>query len=130
MTKEQLSRLGNLKKEIKLYTEWIAEAENKATSTVSSNSGMPGGGGISDKTGGAVDIVMLRDMLISKRREAEDEYIYLSRYVLSVTDIYVRQAMKYRYVDGMTWAGVVSKIGNAPDLSTPRKAIDRYIQRH
>ncbi|MEG2939761.1 MAG: hypothetical protein RR829_05985, partial [Oscillospiraceae bacterium] len=51
------------------------------------------------------------------------------RYVEKVSDSYIRELFRLRFIDGYSWLQVAQKSGGAGDGSTERKCVLRYIER-
>lgn len=81
----------------------------------------------------AMDLNNLYQELIrqlrQKRLEAKRSYVRAMKYIYEAPDIITRQALEYRYVEGMTWVQVAHKIGGtSPDAI--RMSCNTYIKKY
>ena len=127
LTKDDLSQLNLLKKEIQDLEDRKEQAEAKATATTQLIDGMPHGNAKSDKVanwGAEVAWLGMRiDNLLAVYRE---EYRRLWTWIDEIQDSEMRQIFRYRYIDVMTWQRVAFAMGYG-DESYFRKKHDRYI---
>ena len=129
MTKEELSSLYWLNKEIRLEKRRLAELEAAATNITSKITGLPHVSGVSDKTGEmAVLIAEQRDMVELKIKQSIIEYNRLNRYIASIDDCLIRQILSLRYINGLCWQQVATSIGNNTADSV-KKACYRFLER-
>ncbi len=115
MTRKELSQLYWLKKEIERESRRVEELEALATGCTAGASGMPGSAGISDRTAIAAQIADCKTLIDAKRTAAVDEYNRLVRYVSDVEDGYIRNILKHRYIECLTWQQVAARMGSTPD---------------
>ena len=106
LTRKELSQLYWLKKEIEREIRRVEELEALATGCTAGASGMPGSGGLSDKTAIAGQIADCKTLIETKRRELVTEYNRLLHYIKDVDDAYIRNILKYRYIECLTWRQV------------------------
>lgn len=100
MTEDILRLRRGLEQEILDVEQRMKRAYARATNTVSSTDGQPHGTGVSDKVGdGAIEIAYLNEL---HERLVADK-IERDRYIDGFADSEVRRAMRYHYIDGMTW---------------------------
>ena len=59
------------------------------------------------------------DKLLKKQIQVEE-------YIKGIEDSYVRQAMRYRYIDGMSWIRIGKQMHTTEDAI--RKTISRYLE--
>ena len=59
------------------------------------------------------------DKLLKKQIQVEE-------YIQSIEDSYVRQAMRYRYIDGMSWIRIGKQMHTTEDAI--RKTVSRYLE--
>lgn len=130
MTKRELSQLYWLKKEIARDEAKLAELEAAASSTGAPLTGMPGGGGVSDRVGAyAAEIADLQGIIDANIRRCWHELRRLSRYISTVEDSLMRQILTLRYVEGLTWNQVAQRIGGGNTEDSVRKAHNRFLMR-
>lgn len=127
MTRKELSQLCWLKKEIERESRRLEELEALATGCTAGASGMPGSGGLSDKTAIAVQIADCKTLIETKRYELVTEYNRLLHYIKDVDDAYMRNILKYRYIECLTWSQVATRMGSTPDAV--RMAHHRFFQK-
>lgn len=104
--------------------------EDKATKITQSLSGMPSGGGTSDKTAIATEIADCDRILLGIEQQEIAEYNRLTRYIASIDDVIVRDMIKYRYVDLLEWNEVADKIGGNHTDDTVKHTVYRYLKKH
>lgn len=129
MTKEELSQLYYLNREIKHLKTRIAELEALASSKSSRITGLPGASGISDKVGTyAVELAELKRLLEINLRKCFCELIKLSGFIESIEDSRMRMIMTLRYIHGLTWQQVAMRIGEH-DEQYPRRKCREFLER-
>lgn len=128
MTKQELSQLYYLNREIEQLKKRIAELESAATSTTQSITGMPHVGGISDKAGKyAAEIVDLKELLELNLKKCFYELNRLNRYIESVEDAQIRVILSLRYVNGLSWKQIAFSIGEH-DEQYPRRKHNAFLR--
>lgn len=125
-----MSQLYYLSKEIKVEKEKLEKLETVATKTTQSMSGMPFNGGISDKTAIAAEIADCKSIIESMEQQAVAEYNRIIRYIASVDDTFIRQIIKYKFIELMSWNKVADKIGGYNTEDSVRKALTRYLNKN
>ena len=130
MTKERLSRLYYIRKEIKMWENKFRELDLKAQGEAVKVTGMPfTPGGTSDKTGViATQKADITAKIEAKKIELEAEQSTLMEYIIAIDNTYMRQIMYLRHVECRTWNQVARSIGYAPAEGV-RKAHDRFLRR-
>lgn len=129
MTKKELSQLYWLNREIEEEKRKLAELEAAATGCTAKITGLPHVGGAHDKIGDlAILIAEQRDLIDLKVRQSVVEYNRLNRYIASVEDAQMRMIFQLRYVRGMSWQQVATRIGGGNTADGVRKAHDRYLK--
>ena len=127
MTRKELSQLYWLKKEIERESRRVEELEALATGCTAGASGMPGSGGLSDKTAIAGQIADCKTLIETKRHELVTEYNRLLHYIKDVDDAYIRNILKYRYIECLTWRQVALWMGGT--ASAVRMAHNRFFEK-
>jgi hypothetical protein len=131
MTKQELSQLYYLNREIEQMKKRIAELESAATSATQSITGMPHANGISDKTGKyAAEIVDLKKLLELNLKKCFYELNRINQYINSVPDPLVRQIIMYQFVNGLNWFQIECHIGGGNKAESLRKKLYRYLKNH
>ena len=105
MTNKQLSRLRDLKKEIKMYQERLVELQSLSEVKSSVLTGMPVSKSVSDKIGYSVIKIINTKNTLTKLCEEITEYIE------NVDDPIIRMILTYRYINNFSWEKTAFKIG-------------------
>ena len=126
MTRNELSQLWYLNREIEQDKARLAELEGMATSSTGNISGMPHASGISDKTAIACEIADYREIIDEKIKMCFAQFNSINRYISTIDDSMVRQIMQYRFVSGLSWTAVAMHIGGDNTADGMRKIIARY----
>ena len=129
MTKKELSQLYWLRQEIQRNKERLAQLEDAATNTAAKISGLPGCGGLSDKTALAAEIADLKAIIEAQQVQAIAEEARLTRYIDGVADSFMRQILKMRHIELYSWQEIASKIGGNNTEDGVRKAHDRFLKK-
>ncbi len=130
MTNRELNQLYWLNREIARDRQRLQELYAAATDTSFRITGLPHASGTTDKTGLAVEIAFLREIIEQKVKRCYDEYNKLMEYINSVDDSYIRQIMTLRYIHGMSWQKIAHQMGGGNTGDGVRKACQRYLQSH
>lgn len=130
MTKKELAQLYYLNREIEQERQRLQELQCASTDTSARISGLPHVQGISNKTAIAVQIADCRAIIEEKIDRSVVEYSRLTRYIAQVNDSLVRQILRLRYIDGLSWLAVAQKIGGGNTEASVRMAAERYLSRH
>ena len=139
MTKQELSQLRYIKKEIELLQKQIADAEyavetHKAFDVVEgSNSKWPyqrkkfyiEGVNIPEYE---KKVKRLRRKLHRRLDELMEKREELEEYIATVPDSELRMIFALRYINGLSWRQIAAHMGVLGDGSTERKKHDRYLQ--
>jgi prefoldin subunit 5 len=127
MTKQELSQLYYLNREIEELKHRIAELEWAATSTNSTITGMPHVSGATDKIGKyAAEIADLKELLELNLKKCFYELNRLNRYIESVEDAQMRLILSLRYVNGLSWQQIAFSIGEH-DEQYPRRKHNKFL---
>lgn len=128
MTRQELSQLYYLRREIRSDKERLAKLEAAASSTSPGSSGMPNGkGNITDRTALAVEISMLKDLIYEKICREEQELRRLMNYISGVEDSLMRQILTARFVDNLNWTAVAMRVGGGNTAVTVRQRCNRFL---
>ena len=123
MTNKQLSRLRDLKKEIKMYQERLAELQSLSEVKSSVLTGMPASKSVSDKIGYSVIKIINTKNTLTKLCEEITEYIE------NVDDPIIRMILTYRYINNFSWEKTAFKIGGGNRASGLKKRLYRYFRK-
>lgn len=130
MTKQELSQLYYLNREIEHLKIRIEELEVASTSTSSVITGMPHVMGIGDKVGKyAAEISDLKELLDLNLKKCFYELNRLNRYIASVEDSEIRMILSLRYVNGLKWEEVANSINMYASGDSIRKIHDRFLKK-
>jgi hypothetical protein len=128
MTKQELSQLYYLNREIEQLKSRLTELDCIATSTSSRITGMPHASGISDKVGKyAAEIADLKELLDLNLKKCFYELNRLNRYIESIEDSQIRMIISLRYINGLSWQQVAFSIGEH-DEQYPRKKHNKFLK--
>lgn len=129
MTKQELSQLFYLNREIAEEKRKLAELETAATNTTTKITGMPHVSGVSRKSENmAILIAEQRDLIELKVKQSIIEYNRLNRYIADISDPLMRLILSYRYVNGFMWHQVAMHIGGKNTADSVRMAHDRFLE--
>ena len=112
MTVKELSQLYWLQREIDLDMKRLRELEAAAASPKGQKvDDMPRSPGHDDALARMVaEIVDLQAIIEAKRQKCIRERNRLERYISGIDDSLTRQVFLYRFVDGLSWIDVASRI--------------------
>ncbi|KZL93951.1 hypothetical protein [Clostridium magnum] len=131
MTKQELSQLYYLNREIEQLKNRITELECVATSTSSRITGMPHALGISDKVGKyAAEIADLKELLDLNLKKCFYELNRLNRYIESIDNSEMRMILSLRYINGLSWEQVAASISPYATEDSIRMRHNRYLREH
>ena len=123
MTNKQLSRLRDLKKEIKMYQERLVELQSLSEVKSSVLTGMPVSKSVSDKIGYSVIKIINTKNTLTKLCEEITEYIE------NVDDPIIRMILTYRYINNFSWEKTAFKIGGGNRASGLKKRLYRSFRK-
>lgn len=129
MTNKELSQLYYLNREIEAERKRILSLREAATATNAKISGLPHVGRIADKTSIAAEIADAVRAMEYKQQLAVVEYNRLTRYIAGVEDSLMRQILRFRYIDGLSWKAVAMRIGGNNTASSVKKKAYRYLKK-
>ncbi|MEW8994419.1 hypothetical protein [Clostridium sp.] len=130
MTKQELSQLYYLNREIEHLKDRITELECIATSSTSRITGMPHATDISDKVGKyAAEIADLKELLDLNLKKCFYELNRLNRYIESIEDSQMRMILSLRYINGLSWQQVAFSIGEH-DEQYPRRKHNVFLKKN
>lgn len=128
MTKQELSQLYYLNREIEHLKDRITELECIATSSTSRITGMPHTTDISDKVSKyAAEIADLKELLDLNLKKCFYELNRLNRYIESIEDSEMRMVLSLRYINGLSWQQVAFSIGEH-DEQYPRRKHNKFLK--
>jgi len=128
VTKQELSQLYYLNREIEEEKRKLDELETAATNITTKITGMPHVTGASRKSENlSILVAEQRDLIELKVKQSVIEYNRLNRYIADVEDPLMRLILSYRYVNGLTWCQVAASIGGNNTADSVRVAHDRFL---
>lgn len=121
MTKQELSQLYYLNKEIEKDKRQLEELKTKAYKITPTISAMPKGGGDGDRVARfACEIGDLEDMIDINIRKCYYEQKRLMNYINCIESSELRMIFSLRYISGLSWRQIAFSIGEH-DESYPRR---------
>lgn len=130
MTKQELSQLYYLNREIEHLKTRIAEIEGLATSTTKQITGMPHVAGASDNIGKYVaELADLKELLQLNLKKCFYEFNKLNRFIQSIEDSQLRMILSLRYINGLGWQKVARSISSYANEDSVRKIHDRFLKK-
>ena len=131
MTKQELSQLYYLNREIEQLKNRIEELECIATSTSSVITGMPHASGVSDKVGKyAAEISDLKELLDLNLRKCFYELNRLNRFIESIEDSQMRMILSLRHINGLCWHQVAVSIGGGNSDKSVQMMESRFLKKN
>jgi hypothetical protein len=128
MTKDELSQLYYLNREIGQLQSRLSELECLANSCTAKITGMPTASGISDKLGKYVaEIADLKSLLDINLKKCFYELNRLNCYIQNIEDSEIRMILSLRYVNGFSWQQIAYSIG-ASDEQQPRRKHNKFLK--
>ena len=128
MTREELSRLYNLNREIEQDKQRLDELRAAATDTSAKITGLPHVGSIADKTALAAEIADTVSIIEAKQQMCVAEYNRLCRYIASIDDSLMRQIISLRFINGLSWRQVAYHVGGNNTEESVRQAFSRFMK--
>lgn len=128
MTKEELSKLYWLNREIEWEKRQLAELRSAAESVTSRITGLPHATGNARNEDIKILLAEQEDLVNLKIRESVIEYNRLNRYIASVPDPLMRSILALRFINGMSWRQVAFHIGGANTEDSVKKACYRFLR--
>lgn len=130
MTKQELSQLYYLNREIELLKKRIEELECIAASTTGRITGLPHASGITDKTGKyAVELADLKELLEISLKKCFYELNRLYRFVESIEDSQMRMIISLRYINGLSWEQVAASVDSEASEDSIRMLHNRFLKK-
>lgn len=123
MTEKELSKYYNLKREVNDLEERIAEFGNGVKSMQYKEVSVDGSRENKSIQETKVELVSL---LTEKRLSALEQYLEIERYIEDVSDVEIRNIMRYRYLDLLKWEDIAAKMFQ--ERTTIAKKVRRYIK--
>ena len=129
MTLKELSQLSYLNQEIEKDRLRIMELQDAAEKTTTSITGLPSGTGKSDKTGNnAIEIADLKEIINANIERCWCELKRLNNYIINIDDSLTRQIFTLRFIEGLTWRQVATKIGGGNTEGGIKNICYRFLE--
>lgn len=128
MTKNELSQLFYLNREIEQEKRRLLELQSVSTGIAAKITGLPHVRDISNKTALAAEIVDSKAVIEAKLQLAVVEFNRLNRYIMTIEDSMMRQILSLRFVDGLSWRQVANSIGGGNTADGVRMACYRFLR--
>ena len=131
MTLQELNRIYELKREIAMDEERLAELRQKAESPQSVRiTGTPR----SRKKGNPIEqyvaeIIDLEALIATKNEYYQKELENLNAYIEGTQDRLIQQILRLRFVESLTWVQVAQRVGGGNVGDNLRKMVSRYLKR-
>lgn len=123
----RLSQLGDLKREVNELSQRIGQLELEAQGGSGRISGLPRSGRTSDRVArAAACIADLRDRMEDRRVDCMEELGRLYAFIDDLPDSRLRLIFSARYIDGLSWQAVATRIGEY-DEQVPRRLHNRCL---
>lgn len=129
MTRDDLSQLYYLNREIEGEKRRLRELQDIATGTMMKIAGLPHIGTVSDKAALEQEIDECRRVIEAKSLLCVVEYNRLNRYIGAIDDSLLRQVLSYRFVSGLSWRQVAAHIGGGNTADSVKKICYRFLGR-
>lgn len=126
MDEKTLRQYVNLKKETEDIKKRIFRLKNEVIK-------MRNDGIISADTNTYIEKQVLRAEYIDRLTELEKKLIKktveIENYISAIPDSFIRQIIRYKYVDGMSWERTARKMGGCSTSGSLRMMIKRYLKK-
>lgn len=131
MTKQELSQLYYLNREIEEQQKRLQELECISTSCTANITGMPHGTITGDKISMyAAEIADLKELLDLNLKKCFYEFNRLTRYINNIQDSELRMILSLRFVNGLCWEQVAASISPYASGESVRKASERFLNKN
>ena len=129
MTLKELSQLYYLNREIEMDKRRLRELELKALPGSQVLTGTPHSSGVADKVGEyAVEIADLRGIIEAKHQQCLYERSRLERYISGIPDSLLRQIFTHRFIGGLSWQQVATRIGGGNSAQGVKMLCYRHLK--
>lgn len=128
ITKEELSQIHWLNKEIAMWQQKLERLESQSLVKGQQITGMPFGGSksMSKVEDRAVMLEEIRERIRNLQDRAEREQVRILKYIESIEDCFIRQIIQYRFLELKSWKEVAEKLGGNNSPESVRKAFQRF----
>ena len=131
VTKEELSQVHWLKKEIAMWQQKLDRLENQSLIKGQQITSMPSGGSrttskVEDR---AIKMEEIRERIRELRDRAVREEIRILEYIKGIEDVFIRQIIQYRFLELKSWKEVAASMGGENTSESVRKALQRFMKK-
>lgn len=129
MTKKELSQIYYLDRELKQWQELLIKEQNESEIQPQRITGMPFGGGMSDRTASKVINISNMEQIISGiMANIQIQRERIMTYIITIEDSFTRQILLNRHINLMSWCQVAESIGGNNTADSVRMAHKRFIE--
>ena len=131
MTKDELSQIYWLNKEIIMWQQELDRLESQSKTKGAEFADVPQHGG---RTGSKVESQavrpeIIREEILGLKQKAEQELSKLRQYINGIDDSLVRQIIEYKYAQRLTWEETAARIGGVNSGESLRKTLQRFLRK-
>lgn len=123
MTERELSKYYYLKKEVQDLEERIKEFGSGVKSTQIKEVSVSSSHNRKSIEETKIELISI---LTEKRISALEQYLEIERYIEDIEDVEIRNLMRYRFLDLMTWEQIAEKVFQ--ERTTISKKIKKFIK--
>ena len=128
MTKDQLRQFNYLSKEIQMWQKQLfdlrASSRKNMNSIIKTKYDKRIKGLLGDLP---VHTDSIELIILKRQSEAQLLRLQILKFIDSIDDSLLRQVIVYRYIDGLSWIAVASKVGGNNSPSGLRIMVDRFL---
>ena len=131
MTYDQINNLRALRPLIRNNEERLAEIEARLDPGIMKMDGMPRNNSAKSMIESLMpQIIELKGLIHKQNMEYIDTEIEIEKYIASVTDYTDRLILTLRFIRGMSWREVASRVGGGNTSDSVRKRAFRIIEKN
>ena len=129
MTIQALSVYYNARKALDLQRDILKRLEAAAVPGAQNLDGMPHGHGVSDKVGDlAIEIAGTRDKVKDLEAEADRALEFVTRYIDTIDENFIRVVFRLRFVRCLTWHEAAEIVGGSNTGNSLLLMCKRYLK--
>lgn len=129
MTKQELSQLTYINREIGEQLRRLEELETAATSCGAIITGVPKSHKIADKLSEYVaEIADLKASIDKNMKRCFNELNKLTMYINSLEDSRLRMIFAFRYINGLSWKQIALRIGGGNTEKGVQMIVKRFLE--
>jgi len=129
MTKDELKQIYYLNKEVIMWENELERLEHKSLISANRLTGMPYGGGKSDKVGELViEQESIKEIIQGKLVEIQLQRKRILEYINHIEDSMMRQIIFLRNVSCMNWEQISIEIGGGNSENSVKQAYSRFLK--